>query len=418
MAAATSSPLTASVSNNGAESTTVKDVHTFEVTCPLPLTKGGGKLNLPTQLTPINRRRRVSIEIHEIALAQSVAQANAKDTAIAADGDSSNNVSEIAYVRIMERHKKINPAAVVKENILNPLTQMLLPDTKKDISKETVNFFTGARRKDDEGDDDDEDEDKEDEDSVLQSFKDQSSAINEDEGWQNKYKIPLKMFHVVNHHKKSNAVVVSFKFKNRSTQREFIFDTDTQATEFRRIVQVNQNLMVTRAKARLDNALQGIQLVKGEQLTFLIDICSGMDLPSCDIGKQSDPFVNVYFEGKKIHQTSFVSNTANPIWTLRKGSLFIFKIDAVEFFESHQGLTFEVKDYDAVGDDESLGGFSVKARTLYKWADNERKLFAVSQIYSSYFDQFITCLLQTLNNITLFVPVKATTRGERLEAGG
>src|SRR5210317_465084 len=102
MAAATSSPLTASVSN-ASESTTVKDVHTFEITCPLPLTKGGGKLYLPTQLTPINRRRRVSIEIHEIALAQSVVQTNAKDAATA-DGDSSN-VSEIAYVRIMERRK-------------------------------------------------------------------------------------------------------------------------------------------------------------------------------------------------------------------------------------------------------------------------------------------------------------------------
>ena len=409
MAAATSSPLMASVSN-ASESTTVKDVHIFEITCPLPLTKGGGKINLPTQLTPINRRRRVSIEIHEIALAQSVMPAKAA-------ADDSSNVSEIAYVRIMER-RKINPAAMVKENILNPLTQMLLPDTKKDISKETVNFFTGARRKDDEGDD--EDEDKEDEDSVLQSFKDQSCAINEDEGWQPKYKIPLKMFHVVNHHKKSNAVIVSFKFKNRSTQREFIFDTDTQATEFRRIIQVNQNLMETRAKARLDNALQGIQLVKGEQLTFLIDICSGMDLPSCDIGKQSDPYVVVYFEGKKIHQTMFVSNTANPIWTLRKGSLFIFKIDAVEFFESHQGLTFEVKDYDAVGDDESLGCFSLKSRTLYKWADNERKLFAVSHIYSSYFDHLITSFvcLSTNNNTTLFVPVKATTGGERLETGG
>lgn len=374
-AAATSSPQTASVSN-ASESTTVKDVHMFEITCPLPLTKGGGKLNLPTQLTPINRRRRVSIEIHESTLAQSVMQANANNTAAAAVDGSSSNVSEIAYVRIMER-RKINPAAMVKENILNPLTQMLLPDNKKDISKETVNFFTGARRKDDEGGDD---EDKEDEDSILQSFKDQSSAINEDEGWQPKYKIPLKMFHVVDHHKKRNAVTVSFKFKNRSTQREFIFDTDTQATEFRHIIQVNQNLIETRAKARLDNALQGIKLVKGEQLTFLIDICSGMDLPSCDIGKQSDPYVNVYFEGKKIHQTSFVSNTANPIWTLRKGSLFIFKIDAVEFFESHQGLTFEVKDYDAVGEDESLGGFSAKARLLYKWADNERKLFAVSYI--------------------------------------
>ena len=64
-AASPASPST-SVSN-GAASTTVKTAHNFEITCPLPLTKGNSKnLNLPSQLTPINRRRRVSVEVHEV----------------------------------------------------------------------------------------------------------------------------------------------------------------------------------------------------------------------------------------------------------------------------------------------------------------------------------------------------------------
>ena len=50
-----------------ARSTTVKSSHDFEVTCPVPLSKGNTKnLNLPAQLTPINRRRKVSIEVHEV----------------------------------------------------------------------------------------------------------------------------------------------------------------------------------------------------------------------------------------------------------------------------------------------------------------------------------------------------------------
>ena len=50
-----------------ARSTTVKSAHDFEVTCPVPLSKGNAKnLNLPAQLTPINRRRRVTIEVHEV----------------------------------------------------------------------------------------------------------------------------------------------------------------------------------------------------------------------------------------------------------------------------------------------------------------------------------------------------------------
>lgn len=50
-----------------ARSTTIKSAHDFEVTCPVPLSKGNTKnLNLPAQLTPINRRRRVTIEVHEV----------------------------------------------------------------------------------------------------------------------------------------------------------------------------------------------------------------------------------------------------------------------------------------------------------------------------------------------------------------
>jgi len=56
-----------SVVDNFASSTTVKNAYKFEVKCPLPLTRRNRKnLNLPTQLTPINRSRLVSIEIHQV----------------------------------------------------------------------------------------------------------------------------------------------------------------------------------------------------------------------------------------------------------------------------------------------------------------------------------------------------------------
>ena len=319
----------------------------------------------------------------QIALNKSAAQS----TAIAADNAADNiHKTEIVYVRIMERQHRINPAAMVKEHILNPMAQRLLPDTKKNPNQESpVNFFTGARRRHSDGDDNSDDVD--DADSVMKSFRDLTHLTNDQstgedgDGWLPKYKVPLKMFQIVESNKKrKNSVVVSFKFKNRSTKREFIFDTEDQANEFRHIIQDNQNLIQTRAKARLDWALKGIQLQKDERLTFLIDICSGSDIPQSDVGRQSDPYVIASFEGKQIHQTGYRSNNANPIWTLRKGSLFIWKVDALELFESRPGLVFEVKDYDTVGEDESLGFFSVSARTLYKWPDNERKVFALKPL--------------------------------------
>ncbi|KAL7496488.1 hypothetical protein ACHAWT_004732, partial [Skeletonema menzelii] len=365
---------TASVCN-GARSTTIKS---FAVTCPLPLTKGNAKnLNLPTQLTPINRRRRVSVEVHEIALFESAVQPTA-DNATADIDDK----TEIVYVRIMERHR-INPAAMVKERILSPMAQRLLPDAnKKNSNQESpINFFTGARRHD--NDDIMDDDDVDDADSIMKSFR-ESTPVDDtkgEDGWLPKYKIPLSLFLIVESNKKrKNAVVVSFKFKNRSTQREFIFDTQDQANEFRHIIDVNQNFVKSRAKARLERALNGIQLQKDEQLTFLVDICSGSDIPQADVGRQSDPYVTVTFEGVQIHQTAYLSNNPNPIWTLRKKSLFIWKVDALELFNSSSGLVFEVKDYDAVGEDESLGAFNVRAHTLYKWPDDQRKVFALKPL--------------------------------------
>ena len=309
-----------------------------------------------------------------------------QDDTVDAAADDNDNTAEIVYVRIMERYR-INPAVLVKEKFLNPMAKKLLPDPNKNSNYESpVNFFTGAKRRDD-----DDDDDVDDADSVMQSFKDQAAidAIGgakeggEEDGWLPKYKIPLKMFHIVessSSKKRKTAVVVSFMLKNKSTQRELIFDTEEQAEEFRDIITVNQNLIKTRAKARLDIALKGIQLQKDEQLTFLVDICSGLDIPQADVGRQSDPYVTVRFEGGQVHQTAYLTNNANPIWTLRKGSLFVFKGDALELFESHQGLVFEVKDYDTFGGDESLGAFNVNARTLYNWPENERKVFALKAL--------------------------------------
>jgi hypothetical protein len=87
----------------------------------------------------------------------------------------------------------------------------------------------------------------------------------------------------------------------------------------------------------------------------------------------------VSFNGKKIHKTEHISNAKNPIWTLRKGSLFIWTVDALELFESEDGLVFEVKDYDMIGSHDSLGAFKVNAHTLYKW-NGERREFALKPL--------------------------------------
>ena len=54
-------------------------------------------------------------------------------------------------------------------------------------------------------------------------------------------------------------------------------------------------------------------------------------------------------------------------------------MNALDLFQSEDGLIFEVKDYDTIGTNESLGAFTVNARTLYKW-NGERREFALKPL--------------------------------------
>jgi hypothetical protein len=196
-------------------------------------------------------------------------------------------------------------------------------------------------------------------------------------GWVAKYRLPIRMVEIVEHNKR--AIEIKGESKGHMYQREYIFESEPAASDFLAIIDHNKKLQEKRTKDRLEYMLSGITLQKDEQLTFLIDICSAMDLPRTDVGRDSDPYVTVRFDGRKVHRTHYISNEDNPIWTLRSKSLFIWKIDALELFQSEDGLIFEVKDYDAVGENESMGAFSVSPQTLYKW-NGERKTFLLKPL--------------------------------------
>ncbi|KAL7547952.1 hypothetical protein ACHAWF_011221 [Thalassiosira exigua] len=395
-------------------SATLKAAHVWEVSAPLPLTPSGkGQrrflpanlgLFLPGHLFA-HRRRRISVEVHRSessfgsaavrggssgAAAQSRGgTAVATTTASSTDDDSDPLLlgeAEICYVRVLER-KAPNP----KEALLDPLAHKIKERVEgKKIRKGTVNFFTGTIRSNRDGGGDDSDDDSTSDLSVMRSFRESTARVgetgekgegdDEDEafdGWVPKYKVALRMFRVVD--RKKRSVLAAFEAKGRSAYREFVFDDESDAADFCAIVDKNRALLEERTKARLTTALAGIELKRDEELAFLFDVCSGTDLPRGDLTGESDPYVVVRFQGKRIHKTAYVSDDANPIWTLRKGALFVWKVDALDLFQSEEGLVFEVKDYDAIGSDESLGAFGVTPRTLYRW-DGERREFALKPL--------------------------------------
>ena len=130
------------------------------------------------------------------------------------------------------------------------------------------------------------------------------------------------------------SVVINYMgSKGLSSYREFVFESESAMSDFCTIIERNKALMTERLKSRVEAALgTDIKLQKDEKLTLLIDICSGTDMPCTDIGKNSDPYVVVRWNGKKIHKTEYMKSTLNPIWTLRKKSLFLWTVDALELF--------------------------------------------------------------------------------------
>ncbi len=114
--------------------------------------------------------------------------------------------------------------------------------------------------------------------------------------------------------------------------------------------------------------------IGNEQIKFLIEIVGCEDLPIADIST-SDPYVVAKFNGKILHKTKHVSKSLNPIFTLRKLSLFTWEISARELFLQDQGgaggLQLLVYDFDTLGANDLLGRTFIPAKDLYQ-AKEER----------------------------------------------
>jgi hypothetical protein len=102
-----------------------------------------------------------------------------------------------------------------------------------------------------------------------------------------------------------------------------------------------------------------------EPINLLVEIVSAMDIPVADLFS-SDAYVIVQMGGKEVHRTGVISKNLDPIWTLNSRCLFLLTTTPEDFFSSTGGMSFTMKDYDAVGANEVLGRVRVKLDDLLK----------------------------------------------------
>ena len=332
---------------------------TWEVSSPIPLNHGHF---LPSALTTSSRRRLLAVEIHTQPGKVCYVRISYPGVGKATTIKGTSKILDGAFSSVDFVKKNVEGKSKTLDGALSSVDGFVKKNVEKARNKPHHHL----------------DDSYTDDDDVLAAYQETSSITTNAEGWHPRYKVPLRIFNIVE--KKKRSVVIKYMGAKKSAYREFVFESDSAMSDFCTVIERNKALMTERLKSRVESALgTDIKLQKDEKLILLIDICSGINLPCTDKIKNSDPYVVVRWNRKKIHKTDYMKTTLNPIWTLKKKSLFLWTVDALELFQSEEGLMFEVKDYDMIGGKDSMGAFEVDARTLYT-SNGERLEYALKPL--------------------------------------
>jgi hypothetical protein len=265
-----------SSNNNSNGSSDLVSARQWEVFSPPPLNSFRGSV-IPKALTKRRRRRKVSIEVHRI---------------LVEDGQPHSNQQQHNQQRSYEE-------CIIR--VLNPPA----PSSPRSPSGASGG---GNRRKLTEDDLMSDDDDASTTTGVSPEYLSQGQYVTANyEGWKLKWRFPVNAMTIKGWHR--SKVIVQIRLGSAKVQlRELIFDSVSDAEQFRRELGAQHALEDKRRQTRLMAQLGGQHLEENETITFLVEIVSGWNLPVGDV-TTSDPFVKCTFNGTAIHETKHISKT-------------------------------------------------------------------------------------------------------------
>ena len=267
------------VRNGSSSSSDLVSVKQWEVFSPPPLNSFRGSL-IPKALTKRRRRRKVSIEVHKI---------------IVEDGQ-------------QQQQQQQQPVRSYEECIIRVLNPPAPPP--RSPASGGGGGGGGPRRltDDDLMSDDDDASTTTTTTGVSPEYLSQGQYVTANyEGWKLKWRFPVNAMTIKGWHR--SKVIVQIRLGSAKVQlRELIFDSVSQAEQFRKELGAQHALEDRRRQARLEAQLGGQRLEENETLTFLVEIVSGWNLPVGDV-TTSDPFVKCTFNGTTILETKHISKT-------------------------------------------------------------------------------------------------------------
>lgn len=128
------------------------------------------------------------------------------------------------------------------------------------------------------------------------------------DGWSPRYRIPIDAINVLRQQSKSVTVLIEVD-KVTTQERELIFDTVDEASDFCEELELQKHLEHERKQQRLKHLLGDIRLPRFETISLLIEIVSAWDIPVGDVSGTSDPFVVCMFGKEQVHKTDPVKFT-------------------------------------------------------------------------------------------------------------
>ena len=180
-----------------------------------------------------------------------------------------------------------------------------------------------------------------------------SKVKNDGSQWQVKLSVPL---YAVSLKREKAKCLVEFSMGNMKKTVLLHFKDENESTSFALFVKNLQNIMLEVGSKAISKDRRTISPSSSSTnvnllpIKFLVEIVSATDLKGKDNqGTSSDPYVNVYYAGEKIHSTYVIEKTLDPIWTLDTKSTFVFSLRPEEYYM--HDLVFEIRDKDSIGYD-------------------------------------------------------------------
>ena len=177
-----------------------------------------------------------------------------------------------------------------------------------------------------------------------------------------------------------NLTEIELMQGKKKTYRQLYFESSTEAHSFFKLVMYLQRLERERAQRIKPQQTKICRLNPLESVNILIEICSAWGLNYSDDTQMIDPYVVIQQGNKNLHITKHISNTCNPTWTVKTGSLFVMSIQSNDLMKHDhiKELRFRVMNKSGLSSQNCLGTVCISQATILS-SNGERLIYHLTK---------------------------------------